>query len=541
MTTCSVFQKAILSLFLLAAGAFASVPAEAAATEITEHPYWRITRYTNSDEITEFRVEHRDTRGSLPGSWYPVFFARDLDSDEFPDAWFYRDKQGSLIGKDIPANERDGWDVILKLVKRSAYLNDKSRFEVDGAFNKIAETLTFGMSYYHGVRRSLLEQELDLWSLQIQAMRMLRENPDDPKVLILMGMVQRGFADMIERIESTTLRNSFLSVTADVGLYYVGAYLAKGAMKAFQVIVSNAAVRIFGTSATAASKAVYTAYVESFKLSMQGVFSRIEASTGGRISLRTAEHAILELESRALARLTVQQQVKTLMKGAFTREKFKKTLSHTLIQAVKAPVTVARASLKRVKYLAIAQGLQIGAEIVTRHEELFSDEPLIVQKSRKEFLHNYLFMSNETFWTTGIASSIKNPLAGFITCGFFSLANSTFMNYVFKQSSDPIRTVFDESWEVAIGNTQTQIDTRSLAYFESLAAKGGAAKTGNPKLVLIGYAIAIIDQGAGYLGYSYLSEKIENNHDAIKAELRRRKIIVKVAPVFEDQSVHALD
>ena len=62
---------------------------------------------------------------------------------------------------------------------------------------------------------------------------------------------------------------------------------------------------------------------------------------------------------------------------------------------------------------------------------------------------------------------------------------------------------------MVVGNIETQLDLKALNYFETMAEKSA-----NPKLKLLGYAAAFIDDGVGYWAY----EKVTNRYERVKAK-----------------------
>jgi hypothetical protein len=107
---------------------------------------------------------------------------------------------------------------------------------------------------------------------------------------------------------------------------------------------------------------------------------------------------------------------------------------------------------------------------------------------------------------TGLSKSLKTTKTRFLANGFVGMTNSTTINLVIKDEENYERVALDTGWEMFVGNAQVQLDLKALEHFEKLAQKKN-----NPKIKLLGYAIALIDQGIGYFSYSKASEKIEKN------------------------------
>ena len=79
-----------------------------------------------------------------------------------------------------------------------------------------------------------------------------------------------------------------------------------------------------------------------------------------------------------------------------------------------------------------------------------------------------------------------------------------------------------------IGNLQTQTDVAALKYFEKLATKQK-----NPKLKLVGYAIALVDQFSGYVAYSKASTAVSSPAPT-KAKPDDLKLQVKMIPILAE-------
>jgi uncharacterized membrane protein len=154
--------------------------------------------------------------------------------------------------------------------------------------------------------------------------------------------------------------------------------------------------------------------------------------------------------------------------------------------------------------------------MLSRGRALYDPNPIIMTKkfaTNEEFLQDFLYMSNETFWMAGLSTYFQRPGSRMIACGLFSLIDSTLMSYAIKHTVDPERQALDTGWEVVIGNAQTQIDLASLR-----AAQAAVTRSGNPRLKLIGYAVVLVDQGTGYYGYSQASQSLESRVVPVLAE-----------------------
>jgi hypothetical protein len=224
-----------------------------------------------------------------------------------------------------------------------------------------------------------------------------------------------------------------------------------------------------------------------------------------------------------LARLAPPEAMRVALSGWAGRSQFAQKAG----RAFSGLKDVARAGVSQWRYIALTQSLQIGAELLSRGRALYDPNHLVMAEkflNNEEFIQNFLYMSNETFWMAGLSTYFKRPGARILACGLFSLIDSTLMNYAIKQTVDPERQALDTGWEVIIGNAQTQIDLGALR-----AAQAAATRLNNPRLRLLGYAVTIVDQGAGYYAYSEASQALESSRN------RAADVETHIVPVYGPQ------
>jgi hypothetical protein len=161
--------------------------------------------------------------------------------------------------------------------------------------------------------------------------------------------------------------------------------------------------------------------------------------------------------------------------------------------------------------LALTQSLQVAVEVAARPEDLFDTNPIVMAEklgNDEDFVQNLAYMTNESFWMAGIARHFgAGRLKAFAYAGMLAVTDSIAMNLLIKGEANPVRIAADTAWESIVGNLQTTVvDSSSLRFFEGLSIRRN-----NPKLVLIGYAIAVTNQAAGYFAYAKFTQAIEKN------------------------------
>jgi hypothetical protein len=187
------------------------------------------------------------------------------------------------------------------------------------------------------------------------------------------------------------------------------------------------------------------------------------------------------------------------------------------------------------KYIGLTMALQIMAEAYSRSD---APDPASLWKSLRElfsnrdFIQDFAFMTNETFWMSALSSTPSKvmkwaeTLRSFRLCAVMAFIDSNVMNFAIKGEADWKRVGLDTAWEMVIGSAQTQLDLNSLKAFELLALKVGSSR-----LKLLGYVVAAADQGIGYYSYSKTTDWYEKQKKAKSApEIKPEDI--KLLPIF---------
>jgi hypothetical protein len=451
--------------------------------------HFKVEQSNPSEQMRQVTWWHLEERTLAPDTQTPVLFGRDLDGDRLPDAWFYRDEYGILQGEDRPSARLDGWDVAQEILSREIKLSN--RWLIAVGLNAVFSKLTFTIDQMNQVEATVLAEELDIRTLEIQSNRIARTDPRNSALPVFRSLITRSYSDLARRLETEEMRDLYASLAGDAALLFLTGGMGKMLVK----FEAWALTKMGGSSAAKAAQAAFVRYSE-------GLTAR--AARGGT---RLAAEALAKAEVQLLARMAPIQAVRTAISGVIARSRFKATAGHILSHTA----AVARASASQWKYIALTQSLQVGAELLSRGKEIFDPNPIVMAKkmaSNAEFMQNFLYMSNETFWMAGLSTYFQTPGKRILSCALFSLMDSAVMNYAIKGSVDPERQAFDTGWEVVAGNLQTQIDLASLRTVEA-----SVQRTGNPRLRLLGYLVVIADQGAGYYGYSRASMALEESKE----------------------------
>ncbi len=229
-------------------------------------------------------------------------------------------------------------------------------------------------------------------------------------------------------------------------------------------------------------------------------------------------------------------EIEIANKGLEARSNFKKYI----VMAMSFPGHTAKLAWDQKGYIALTMGLQISAEGLSRRKDSDGWNPVLMGERLYydwDFIRDFAFMTNETFWMSGLSSesgkshswaAIKKSVR---LCALLGFADSVTMNLLIKKEADPLRISIDTAWEMAIGNGQTLFDLSALALLESLAMKVGGARL-KPVGIAAGYVVAGADQFLGYYGFSlvdqwYEARKLEKEG---KTEIKTEDI--KLIPIY---------
>jgi hypothetical protein len=187
-----------------------------------------------------------------------------------------------------------------------------------------------------------------------------------------------------------------------------------------------------------------------------------------------------------------------------------------MVPLVARPAIALLKATKEWKYISFMAGLQITTETFANSSEVMSSNPTEFAKNvltHPDIMQNVTYMTTDAYLMTAASLAIRPKGMRYAACGFIALGNSAVTNLIIKDEADYSRIALDTGWEAIIGNAQVQLDLKALSHFE-LAAK----KTKNPKLKLIGWAIVLVDQTVGFLGYSHATQALQSSKEDLKAE-----------------------
>jgi len=459
-----------------------------------------------SAQIRQVTWWHLEERTLAPDTRTPVLFGRDLDGDKKPDAWFYRDENGVFRWEDSPSGRRDGWDVAQRILEREIKLSN--RWLIGIGLNAVFSQLSFTVAQMNALDQTLLTEELDIHTLELLLDRIRRDDPRHPYIKPIEQTIARAYRDILERLETEETHKLFLALAGDAALLF----LTGGSAKIILRIEAWAMSKVGTTAAVQTAKSAFTRYTSAM------------AARATRYTLTTAAIVAARAEPHLLAAMVPMQALRTAISAVVSRAGFGSVAS----QALSGASGVTRAALSQWKYVALSQALQIAAEAMARGDEIRDPNPIIMTErlfSNEEFIQNFLYMGNETFWMAGLSTYFKTPGKRILSCALFSLVDSAVVNYAIKGSVDPERQAFDTGWEVIVGNGQVQLDMAAMRALES-----SAQRTGNPRLRLLGYLVVIADQGAGYYTYSRASSRLEARADEVNSSSVETILIPVMGP-----------
>ena len=427
-------------------------------------------------------------------------YGRDTDANGKVDAWF-------LISKDgIDRILKEGQDPIGKDILAEMFIKKyRSSFMM---YVTSATTSVLGHLFMTGSAGVDAQEEfyrdwMDLEEMDIYFEKDLKElgsSYNFSQKQYHYQLCSIGYSDLAERMDRFIKLNVWAYGAADVGLWITGGIVFKWGGK----LLSKVGLSLSKTAFVASVKETFLVLIEKQKNMIARRLSIFkEKLSAGKIKLE-----VRAAEKEIAIGITVATW-KSALKQTIKAQKTKQVIQLTIKKTIKWPANVMKGAVGEWKYIVMNTGVQIGSEAVARYDDIYDENPLIMSQNiltNPEVMENISFMATDTILMTGISKNLKTTRSRFLASGVIALSNSSVMNFVIKDEANLKRVAFDTAWETIIGNAQVQLDLKSLEYFEKMALKRA-----NPKIKLLGYVVALVDMGVGYVTYSKVTSHLEGN------------------------------
>jgi hypothetical protein len=499
VTNCFNAHFRIALLFLLLLCRPSTLWADSTPTEIYEDGrHWILNEYTNEMGEHEVSIAIREDWAIFPDSYYTVLIGRSINGTKKIDIWFIPSAEGILkVVKTPKAHQQSLWTSARWVIQNE--MNVADRWFAWVAINYLGRSMSIAVSHDYTFFEQIKREELNLLDLEYRLETLSKKKPNDPLLKAGYQIIYTGWQSIQSKIHTEKSQSIWMYAAGDVALAWLGAKLIQSVG------------RWLGAAGTQFIEKYSLTQSEMYK-ALQGFLERWHSKVNDKVDslkLKLTSKKTPLIETKAghwvYTHLPTPVQVSTMVTALETKSAIARTVGKVFSELL----TTVKSGLSEAKYIALTQSLQIAGELAARPEDLFDPNPIVMTKKMsqdKDFVQNFLYMSNETFWMAAIASRFQSSLKKrFALCGLLAATDSTFMNLVVKGNVDSGRVAVDSGWEILVGNLQTQIDISSLRYFEGLALRKG-----NPKLKLLGYVVALVDQGLGYYGYAKASHYYEH-------------------------------
>ena len=441
-----------------------------------------IFRYKNHWGQKEIRLES----AALPriGRVNPIYgYGRDTDDDEIIDTWFMIDENEGLKITRLPTRQPWATDVIKNQLFKTYDSSVKSHFSA--LYGAVFGFVLMSVSHAYNSEIDFWRERMDLeeFAIRLEAAKksgqITKEQWEDG-----VDLVMASFDDALNRFERATGRDYAALGAADVAIWATGGVIVKYLGKGLSFL---------------GRPLLETSMVRGARASVIHMARRISQGTRAKLSyFRRAKGAPVAVIAAQTARTQFPRQMRGLMAKNYLMKKLVPLLVRSGIAVKKA--------LYDWKYIAFMATLQTSTEAFANRSEVYSPNPTTFATNvltHPDIIQNVGFMTTNAFFMTAASHGIKPRGLRFATCGFIALGNSSITNLVIKGENDYQRVALDSAWEAIIGNTQVQIDLAALKYFEQKAAASG-----NPRIKLLGLAVVLVDQAAGFAGYSMVTQRL---------------------------------
>lgn len=433
-------------------------------------------------------------------------YGRDTDGNNKIDAWFFITEDGI---KTILAEGKHslGKDLLSDLLKKhyhtsvSLYASTAATSVLSYLFISVNEAKKSEDIYY--------QNWIDLEESQILFERDLFHTRQE--IMSHYELQSMGYSALAKEMDDFAKKSFWGYALADIGLWMTGG------------VVINWGAKLLGKIGISLSE---TAFIQSTKETMLNFLQKQKNTIETKISqinqkLRPESHS---KKSKSDSKLSVKSPILNWSQNlshAIKSRKTKHLLKKSLITSIKWPKKIVKGAASEWKYITMNTSVQLGAEAVARYDEIYDENPVIMANNlitNPEVIQNVGFMATDTILMTGISKNLKTTKARFMASGAVAITNSSIVNFGLSDDANIGRVAFDTAWETIIGNAQVQIDLKALEHFEKMAQKKN-----NPKIKLVGYAVALVDMGIGYFTYSKATSMIEESETKPETENTKEK------------------
>lgn len=474
-----------------------------------------IESYQNAQDILEVRIDAAGIPKFLDKLNPTIAYGRDLDDNKKIDTWFFITNHGIEV-EQMEGNDPLGEDILPALILKKHQTSA-------GVYVSSALTTVFSYVLLSANEAQNLEARYYRDWMDLEEVRIRFESDTRNGVAMTPGQIRfhhqlmsYGFNSIHESISKFGKRDLWGWMAADVGLWISGGIV----FKMMGVVLAKAGVAITESSMMAFVENRLGQFLDKqkavLKEKMAAISEKMPKFKKSSAGSTTAEIGL---------KLT-KANFNAAMSSAIISSVAKKRIMKVVQATTKWPVKIFKGALSEWKYIAMNMSVQVGSETAAHWDNVYDPNPLVLAKNvltNPEIQQNVGFMTTDTILMTGIAKSLKTTKAQFLASGFVGLSNSMTVNLVIKKEDNYERVALDTAWESIVGNAQVQLDMKALSTFEKMAAENK-----NPKLKLIGYALVLIDTGAGYFLYSKASTLVnEDMKEKKEANLQLVPVMVE--------------
>lgn len=481
-----------------------------------------LIEYKNQNDEMEVRIE----ASAIPrfaSKINPLLgFGRDLDGNGKIDTWFLVTQNGlDLVekeGKDSKGRDVLG-DILIEKYRSTFFMYVNAA--TTSIFSYLLMSFDASIESYETYYRDWMDLEQVRITFEKDQKNLATTYTRD-QIAFQYELRAIGLKEMNDRMARFEKATFWGYALADVGLWITGGIIFKWGAK---ILAKVGAI----TSETAFATAVKDSFFGFFEKQKAAIENRLAALKEKMPKPRTRKEIAAENAAVLLTKDTYKVAISNTIKAQQSKNKLHAAIKKVLL----VPKNIYQGAKSEWQYIAMNTGVQLLSEGVARYDEIYDENPAVMAQNlltNPEVIENVGFMTTDTVMMTGVSKSLKTGKAKFMASGAIALTNSSIMNFAIKDSADLARVALDTGWETIIGNGQVQLDLKALEYFEKMAVKKG-----NPKIKLVGYVIALVDMGVGYVTYSKVTTKLDEMDAQKKAEKEKNEPKIMLVPVLAEQ------